>query len=221
MSSSVEARHNRLVTDVDLPRTRAALHAVSELILAGPQHRASGTITLRVSPGGFRTWSEPALAVVGTDLVAHGTTFPISGRTARELAVSVDVVPGVPFGVYAGGSGVDLDDRLTVDAAAAADIAEAYARGDAALRLLAPDVEPVLWPEHFDVGIRVDDINYGVSPGDGYLPAPYAYVGVDAVPIDDPYWNAPFGVARPMSSFAGAAGLLDFFADARHQWGTT
>lgn len=204
------------MTDVDLPRTRAALHAVSELVLAGPQHRASGTIQLRVSPGGFRTWAEPALAVVGTDLVAHGAAFPISGRTARELAALVDVVAGVPFGVYADGSGVGLDDQLIVDAAAAAQIAEAYSRGDAALRLLAPDVEPVLWPEHFDVGIRVHDINYGVSPGDGYLPEPYAYVGVDAVPIDDPYWNAPFGVTRPMTCFADAAGVRDFFADAGH-----
>jgi hypothetical protein len=69
---------------------------------------------------------------------------------------------------------VEFDDLLTVDPAAAAKIVDAYSCGDAALRLLAPDLEPVLWPEHFDVGIRVDNINYGVSPGDDYLPAPYA-----------------------------------------------
>lgn len=196
-------------------RTRTALHAVAELILAGPQHRASATIKLRVSPGGFRTCADPALEVVGTDLVAHGTSFPISGHTARELAVSVNVAAGAPLSVYTSGSGVDLDDQLTIEAAAAANIAEAYSRGDAALRLFAPAVVPVLWPEHFDVGIRVDDVNYGVSPGDGYLPAPYAYIGVDPVPGQDPYWNAPFGTARLMSSFSSAAELRDYFADAR------
>ena len=37
--------------------------------------------------------------------------------------------------------------------------------------------QPVLWPEHFDLAIDVDEVNYGVSPGDGYHGAPYAYVG--------------------------------------------
>ncbi len=203
------------LTHVALSRTRAALHAVAELVLAGPQFRAGGSIELRVSPGGFRTRTEPGLAVVGTDLVVQGTGFPISGRTARELAASAGVVASALLDVYGEGSGAGIDDQLVVDADAAAQIAQAYYRGDAALRLIAPDDEPVLWPEHFDVGIRVDDINYGVSPGDGYLPEPYAYVGVEPVPTDDPYWNAPFGIARPMTDFADAAGVRDFFADAR------
>ena len=205
------------MTDLDLIRTRNALHAVGELLLAGPQYRTSGTIKLRVSPGGFSTWTQPALAVVGTDLAVGGTAYPISGRTVRGLAASVGVVAGAPLGVYGNGSSADIDKQLIVDAVAAAYIAAAFARGDTALRLLAPDIEPVLWPEHFDVGIRVDDVNYGVSPGDGYLAEPYAYVGVDPVPANDPYWNAPFGTAQPMTSFADATGLLDFFAEARHR----
>lgn len=203
------------MTDADQSRTLAALHAVAELVLAGPQYRASGTIRLRVSAGGFRTWADPTLAVVGTDLVAHGALFPIGGRTPRELGASVDVVAGAPLGAYPDRTGIGLDDRLVVDSRAAARIADALGRGDAALRMLAGDVEPVLWPEHFDVGIRLDDVNYGVSPGDGYLAEPYAYIGPDGVPADDPYWNAPFGLARPMRDFADAAGVRDFFADAR------
>ena len=35
----------------------------------------------------------------------------------------------------------------------------------------------VLWPEHFDVGIDANEVNYGVSPGDASCPEPYAYVG--------------------------------------------
>ena len=37
---------------MDAP-TRRSLHGVAELLLAGPQHRAHGTIRLRVTPGGF------------------------------------------------------------------------------------------------------------------------------------------------------------------------
>lgn len=201
----------------DLPRTRDALHAVAELVLAGPQYAASGTIKLRVSPGGFSTWTEPALAVVGIDLVVNDKVFPISGRTARELGRSAGVVAGAPVDVYPQASSAHLDDPLFVDAAAAAHLADAYARGDAALRLLAPGIDPVLWPEHFDVGIRVDHINYGVSPGDHYLPEPYAYVGIDPVPAADPYWNAPFGTTQPMTSSHDAAELRNFFAAARQR----
>ena len=207
------------MTDVDLSRTRTALHAVAELLLAGPQYRASGTIKLRVAPSGFRTVAEPEVAVVGTDLVANGIAVPISGNSARELARSVNVVAGAALGVYQDGSGVGLDDELLIDDAAAAQLADVYSCGDAALRLLAPDVEPVLWPEHFDVGIRLDAVNYGISPGDDYLPEPYAYVGVDAVPVGDPYWNAPFGRVEPMTEFVEPATLRDFFAEARTRAG--
>jgi hypothetical protein len=205
------------MTTSDLIRTREALHAVAELVLAGPQYRASGTIKLQVSTDGFRTWAEPALAIVGTDLAANGVVMPISGRTARELADAVGVVAGAPADLYRDGSRAQVDDELVLDDAAAARIAVAFALGDMALRLLAPDVEPVLWPEHFDVAIRVDDINFGVSPGDALLDEPYAYVGVDPVPADDPYWNAPFGVVAPVTSFADPTALRDFFATARRR----
>ena len=202
------------MTDPVLERTRHTLHAVAELVLAGPQHRANGDIRLRVSPGGFRTVAEPGLRVMGTDLVADDKHIPISGTTARSLAKAVNVTAGEPAGVYAEGSDLSVDAELLIDSAAAARIAGAYELGDAALRLLAPDDEPVLWPEHFDVGIRVGDINYGVSPGDAYLGEPYAYVGVDPVPADS-FWNAPFGVTRPMTDFVDAGALRDFFSAGR------
>ncbi|HEV7206629.1 MAG TPA: hypothetical protein VGN18_18635 [Jatrophihabitans sp.] len=206
------------MTDDGIGRTRRALHAVAEHVLAGPQYRASGTIRLRVAPGGFRTWAEPALAVVG-DTVVHGATVhPISGRTARELAAACGVEVGAPAGVYGDGGGLGPDDVLEVDPGAARLIADAYARGDAALRLLAPGVEPVLWPEHFDVGVRVGEVNFGVSPGDADLAEPYAYVGVDPVP-DDPYWNAPFGRAAPMAELATIDDVWDFFDEGRRRAG--
>ena len=40
-------------------------------------------------------------------------------------------------------------------------------------------------------------MNVGGSPGDGYLPEPYLYVGPRSAarPGDPAYWNAPFGAA--------------------------
>ena len=35
----------------------------------------------------------------------------------------------------------------------------------------------MLWPEHFDVAVTDNEVNYGVSAGDDGHPLPYAYVG--------------------------------------------
>ena len=89
-------------------------------------------------------------------------------------------------------------------------LADALTAGDAALRAMAPDEVPVLWPEHFDVGISVDEVNYGVSPGDSYLATPYAYVGPWAARTGD-FWNAPFGAALAVEG-RDADALAAFFA---------
>jgi hypothetical protein len=202
------------MTQLALVSTRRALHAVAELVLAGPQYRAARDIRLHVWPGGFRTVAEPHLHVSGCDVVAGDRRIAIDGATARLLATAFGVEAGAPDAVYATGSGVSVDEELHVDPTAAARIEDAYELGDAALALLAPAEERVLWPEHFDVGIRSGDVNFGVSPGDGHLAEPYAYVGIDPVPAD-PYWNAPFGATRLMTQFADAANLRDFFVEGR------
>jgi hypothetical protein len=195
-----------------LTETRRAWHAVAELVLAGPQHRATGEIALRVRPGGFATTAAPDLRVDGGYLVAGDRRLPIDGATAAALAAAVGVDAGEPAGLYHDGSGVKPDEVLTLDPAAAATLADAFERGDAALRALAPAETPILWPEHFDVGITVDAVNYGVSPGDGYLAVPYAYVGPHARPEGGPFWNAPFGAARPVADLPD---LLAFFTTGR------
>jgi hypothetical protein len=201
------------MTDADLVRTRRSLHAVAELVLAGPQWRASADIRLRVTPGGFRTVTAPDLRVVGTHVISGNDRHRIEGNSV-SLAAALGVTAGMPNGVYHEGSGLAPADELTLNPEAAQRIIAAFEMGDTALRLIAPDEEPVLWPEHFDVGIRIDEINYGVSPGDGYLAEPYAYVGLDPVP-GDPFWNAPFGAARPMTQFGEAGAVRAFFADGR------
>jgi hypothetical protein len=42
-------------------KTRRSLHAVAELVLAGPQHRRTGAIKLIVTPTGLQTFTGPAL----------------------------------------------------------------------------------------------------------------------------------------------------------------
>ena len=46
-----------------LINTRRTLHGIAECLLAGPEHRASGEIALRVVPGGFATAAGPDVKV--------------------------------------------------------------------------------------------------------------------------------------------------------------
>ncbi|WP_371494210.1 hypothetical protein OG871_03775 [Kitasatospora sp. NBC_00374] len=197
-----------------LETTRRSLHAVAELLMAGPQYRASGTIRLRVVPGGFATVAEPALAVHGTDLVSGERRLPLPGASCAALARELGVEAGQPAGLYGEGSGAGVQDGLRLDPAAAEHLLARFAAGDTALRRFAPDQEPVLWPEHFDLGITVDAVNYGVSPGDSFSPEPYAYVGPWTRRVGV-FWNAPFGATRPMDELAGAEAVQAFFTEGR------
>jgi hypothetical protein len=66
------------------------------------------------------------------------------------------------------------------------------------------------------VGITVDEVNYGVSPGDGHHAEPYAYVAPWQRRTGR-FWNAPFGAVRPMRTFAGHDPLVAFFAEGRER----
>jgi hypothetical protein len=201
-----------------LATTRRSLHAVAELVLAGPQYRAIGKLRLQVIPGGFATVAAPELRAVGTQVSgAGGVAVAISGRTARAIGTELGVTAGRPEGAYAGGSGVDLDELLTLQAGQAAVITGALSLGHDALTAFAAAQTPILWPEHFDVAIRADDINYGVSPGDGFSEEPYAYVGVSSPPAADAFWNAPFGAALPLRDLPDVAAVTAFFAEGRRR----
>jgi hypothetical protein len=194
-----------------LDRTRRSLHGLAELVLAGPQYRQCGTIRLRVVPGGFGTVATPDLRVTGVFLDGAELRLPIDGSSCSRLAAAVGVSASRLQDVYRGGPDVGVDEVLRVDPEAAQLLCEAFARGDAALRELEPSAEPVLWPEHLDIGITVDEINYGVSPGDAYLPEPYAYVGPWR-PLDGEFWNASFGAARPLHALGD---ITAFFQEGR------
>jgi hypothetical protein len=196
-----------------LASTRRTLHGVAELLIAGPQYRVHGTIRLHVTPGGFGGVVSD-VRVDGTDLVSGGRRQPIAG-TARRLAAALGVDVGKPEGVYGDTSGVGEDEPLVVDDAAVAAIASWFATGDAALRTAFDGVQPILWPEHFDLGVTVDEVTFGVSPGDAWVPEPYAYVA----PFQrraGAFWNAPFGASRPAADLDGVEAVAGFFHAGRN-----
>src|SRR5689334_9790522 len=177
-----------------LVSTRRALHVVAEQLLAGPQYRAEGTIRLKVTPGGFGQVAGPLRVErtdAGVELVGLGAGAPLRG-TVAELAAAVGV-GAEPPDLYHDHADLDAEAELVVDPAAAALLLDWFARADAALRRFAPDQTPVLWPEHFDLGVTLDEVNYGASPGDAGHPAPYAYVGPwsPPTPAAGTFWNAP------------------------------
>lgn len=195
-----------------LVATRRSLHAVGELVLAGPQYREHGTIRLRVTPGGFEQ-VKGALGVDGAELVADGLRVPLVG-TIASIGTAAGVEPGVPEGLYADHVDFGPADELAVDPAAARLLADWLGRGDRALRLLAPGEEPVLWPEHFDVATSLDEVNYGISLGDTRHPQPYAYVG-PWTPRVGTFWNAPFGALRGAADLPDVDAISAFLADGR------
>ncbi len=210
-----------------LESTRRSLHAVAETILAGHEHRVAGTIRLAVTPGGFATLPLPGdptgLSVRGTDLVVTGRdgerVLPLEGSLG-DLAAAAGIAFGAPQGVYGEGAGAQAGDLIAIDATNAAVVAEALATGDTALRRLAAahspgePPTPVLWPEHFDVGISLDGVNYGVSAGDAAIAEPYAYVGPWQPRAGD-FWDHPFGAARTVRELGGADAMLAFFQAGR------
>jgi hypothetical protein len=197
--------------------TRRSLHGIAELVLAGPQYATHRTIRLQVTPGGFGTVSGPAVHVEDLDLVTTTRRVRLDG-TFRALARAAGLEPRALRDVYADSCGVGEGDPIVIDHEAARMIFESFALGDAALRAFAADQQPVLWPEHFDLGITLEAVNYGVSPGDSHQPAPYAYIGPWA-PRDGDFWNASFGATRSLTEIGDVSSLTRFFQEGARRAG--
>jgi hypothetical protein len=151
----------------------------------------------------------------GAELVGLGAGAPLRG-TLTDLAAVVGVVAGPPD-LYDDHADLDAEAELVVDPAAAALLLDWFVRADTAMRRFAPDQTPVLWPEHFDLAIALDEVNYGASPGDAAHPTPYAYVGPwkPPAPRAGTLWNAPFGALRPADRLPDADAVAAFFAEGR------
>jgi len=208
-----------------LIETRSSWHRVAEHVLAAGQFADAGTIRLRHWPGGIATVRGVGgrqLGVVGDALVVvepDGSRRSAPLTTVGAAAAFAGVSPGLT-GTYTPATPADPDAPLRVDATAARLLADWYALGDAALRrfaeVLGRPQAPVLWPEHLDVGLTADEVDYGCSPGDAAIAQPYLYVGPHGgPPVRDGFWNAPFGAAVTADRIRDADDAVDFFAHGR------
>jgi hypothetical protein len=194
--------------------TRRRLHGIGECLMAGPQRRAGGRITLRVTPGGFATTGAPALRLDGAEVVVGESSRVAVAGTFADLADALGVDFGAPPDGYPDGSEASATDEVSLDAASARLIQDWYLLADAALRVMAPRQTPILWPEHFDVAILLDDTTYGASPGDAFHTTPYAYVS-SGDHCDSEFWNAPFGAIRDSQQMHSIDDLVTFWRAAQ------
>ncbi|HEX2307316.1 MAG TPA: hypothetical protein VHI14_03220 [Jatrophihabitantaceae bacterium] len=191
---------------------RRSLHAVAERLLAGPEYRAVGGIALRVVPGGFATAEGPAIRVNGGELVVdEARRVPLVG-TIADVAAAAEITEGPPEDLYHDHSDLGAD-PLQLDPTATAQLTDWYLLVDAALRAFAPGKTPVLWPEHFDVAIDLEDVTYGASPGDGFCAVPYAYVSTSHPGPESEYWNAPFGAYVEHTDLPTIDALVTFWKE--------
>jgi hypothetical protein len=196
--------------------TRHSLHGLAELVLAGPRYAAGGSIQLRAGADGIRTWDDPPVRLSGGELVSGSVRVPLDGITYGAAAAAVGLTAYPLDGVYHDGPHVTPDERVALDEEDVRLVEESLGSGDEALRRFAPSREPILWPEHFDVGITVDQVNYGVSPGDAHHDRPYAYVGPHR-PRAGAFWNASFGASLALDASTDVAALLAFFEEGARQ----
>jgi len=191
-------------------RTRRSLHGLAELVLAGPRYRQGGSIELRVQQDGFRTRDEAVVAIRGCDLVTADVTVAVDGLTFAQAAARIGLEASRLDDVYSDGPKVGPEEPVYLEPASVRQVEHALALGDHALRTFREAADPILWPEHFDVAIVIGEVTYGVSPGDGYVDRPYAYVARPG-PFTDEFWNMPFGAARPLAELDSTSGIVAFF----------
>jgi hypothetical protein len=207
--------------------TREALHRVAVHVVARARRQATGRFSLRASTGGLST---PEFGSDGRRVRLSGGTIVVESDAPGNASAVARYVDGASLADLATFAGVDLaepfdvghdtpdlgdiDAPLSVDSEAAASLASWYADVSAALDRVVAEITPErsatlprLWPEHFDLAIEVDArperrVNLGGSPGDGFCPEPYLYVGPWTAhrPGEAEFWNAPFGAYRTASS---------------------
>jgi hypothetical protein len=194
-----------------LTATRDSLHGLAEWLLAGPQYVRTGTIRLRVVEGGVET-QDGRVALSADELVVRGadaeSRHMLTG-TVRTLAGALGIEPSLPA-VYSDHAPVTLESAIEVDVPTARGLFQWFCCGHGGLLAFAPGEEPVLWPEHFDLGISSSEVNFGVSPGDDIHPEPYAYVSPWTSRSGD-FWNAPFGAVRSAAELPDSAAVAAFF----------
>ena len=208
---------------------RESLHRLAEHVVSPARYAVTGKIGLQQSPGGFAT---PPFGdtgrVIAVDL-DHLVVTDASGvrrtpiTTIADAARFVGIMAGAPKDVYTPNTPLEPDAPLSVDLDAVEVVAMWYELTHMALRAFAESIaddepsEAQLWPEHFDLAMFADRVNYGGSPGDDYIDVPYLYVGpFEGRPSKtNPFWNQPFGAAMGFDEIATIQDAFEFFRKGR------
>ncbi len=199
--------YNRLEPlPADLQNTRRSLHQLSFYALAPARHAVNGKIGLRYTHGGFGT---PFFGANEQVRFENGYLVrqkeDVESYPVTTLGDAAELL-GIPYRrVWFDGfddlpEPVGVNERMELDEASAAAIAEWFGFGASVLEQLrripnGVDVSRVqLWPEHFDLAIEMGPAqtraSYGASPGDDHHPEPYLYVAAEkAVDRSNPFWN--------------------------------
>lgn len=201
--------------------TRDSLHRLASHVLAPARKAVTGRIGLRATPGGFGTppfGADEQLRVSGTLLIRRAAgdeqSTPITSLAAAVAFADVELSadPGIghdppPLG--------EPDAALPVSAPAGDAVAAWFAFSTSVLETFRTELDAAgrpcsevqLWPEHFDLGCNIEGVNFGASPGDGFVAEPYLYVGpwnTEGLP-DGGFWNAAFGAVLPYKELLNAS----------------
>lgn len=205
--------------------TRLALQQVAVHVLARRRFAVTGRFGLRPAPGGLATpmFGDGEVVRIDGDLLVHERggemrVEPISTLAAAAELVGADLSADFDVGGDTPAVG-PIDDPLALDGGEVLALGAWWTFGVEVIDHVvgtgpwrADATTLQLWPEHFDVGgtVTVDGapINVGASPGDGFEPEPYLYVGPQGAdrPGDESYWNAPFGAVLRRSDVGNGTG---------------
>ena len=198
-------------------KTRESLRRLACYVLAPARKAANGKIGLRFTHGGFGTPffgpkgsnTDEQLRVVGAQLVRQQ-----GGDVSAEDITTLEAVAAFAGASLSADPGVGSDlpglgdpaAPLPVDEAASRALGEWFGFAASVLEQLRAELAAAgetssrvqLWPEHFDLGLNIEGVNFGCSPGDAGHPEPYLYVSPwDRTGLSGDYWNAPFGAVLP------------------------
>lgn len=211
----------------ELRAARAALHVLAERVLATDLYARTGYIGLRPTFDGFgqpemlhagdrrRVRLELDALVVQRD--AQESRYALT--TLADAARVVGVVLGGPL-PYEPSSPVDPDTPVAIRGEVAAGFAAVFDLTASVLERVrravwhaGPSIAQ-LWPEHFDLAVKIGDVMIGGSPGDriedGGRALPYLYVAPPYVPDGDAYWNEPYGAAMGFDELGSVNDAIGF-----------
>jgi hypothetical protein len=204
--------------------SRVAVHALAEHVLCTVRYQAVRRVGLLPAPEGVVTppFEERVVGLRGLELVDRRPDgerrAPVT--TLRAAAEHFGADLGAPP-LWTPVTSLDPDAPLAVDAGDLEVLTAWFTLVGEALAVPAPGTPPTLWPEHFDLAVRIKDpqlgsMTFGGSPGDAEHDQPYLYVlpPSQAPDGDRSFWNEPFGASVPYDCIANVGEAAAFFAEA-------